>query len=407
MDSLRVCVVTPEFLPVWGGVGTYIVELVKNLPKDLEVHVVTPMRGSLGGKNVSSRDFDFSEYFSDNVHVHFVSNATDTFFYNGVFQLACLRYIPKLVDKENIDLLHFGNHVAGLLDRLKGLNTPAVTTVHTTIQGQRNGARISDTRFRNLEFSEKATFLTYPFLRLAETVYFSRIRHYITVSEWMKRQLQEQYPKIKYRGISVIHNSVDTRVFCPTNKRKTTKDIVLFTGRILAVKGLRYLIEAVPRILKEHSEAFFLFIGPGDFSSYQRRLKDLGVSEDNFAFLGFLKDRSELVEYLRSSSVYVAPTLYENLPYRILEAMACGAPVVASNIAAIPEALRNDINGLLVEPGSVDDLVDAVCLLLTDSALRKRIGYEARKTVLEKFDSEVNASRTVGVYQKVLSQSQP
>jgi glycosyltransferase involved in cell wall biosynthesis len=86
--------------------------------------------------------------------------------------------------------------------------------------------------------------------------------------------------------------------------------------------------------------------------------------------------------------------------------MACGAPVVASNIAAIPEAICNNVNGMLVEPGSVDDLANAVCLLLSDSSLRKRIGCEARKTVLERFDSEVNASRTAEVYQKVLSQSQ-
>jgi glycosyltransferase involved in cell wall biosynthesis len=405
MGSIRVCVIAPEFLPIWGGVGTYLVELVRHLPKDVEVHVVTPMRESIGGKKVSSSDFDLSEYFGDNVHVHFVCKATDTFFYNASFQLACLRYVPKLVSEEDIDLLHFGHHMTGLLMELKGLDIPAVTTVHTTIQGQRSGTRMSGMKFWDLEFSEKATYLTYPLLRLTEIIYFSRHRHYITVSEWMKRQLREQYPRINHSEISVIHNSVDTRTFCPDDTRKPTKDVVLFTGRIIAAKGIRCLIEAIPRILKEHPEAFFLFIGPSDFSPYQRQLKDLGIPEGNSAFLGYLKDRGELVEYLRSSSVYVAPTLYENLPIRILEAMACGVPVVASNIAAIPEAICDNVNGMLVEPGSVDDLASVVCLLLSDSSLRKRIGYEARKTVFEKFDSEVNAGKTAEVYQKVLSQS--
>lgn len=67
------------------------------------------------------------------------------------------------------------------------------------------------------------------------------------------------------------------------------------------------------------------------------------------------------------------------------------------------KARANSVNGMLVELGFVDNLANAVCLLLSDSSLRKRIGCEARKTLLEKFDSEVNASRTADVYQKSLS----
>ena len=403
---MKLCVIAPEFLPVWGGVGTYLVELVRHLPKDIEVHVVTPMRESIGGKRISSRDFDFSEYFRDNVHVHFVCKATDTFIYNAVFQSACLRYIPQLLDKEDIDLLHFGHHMAGLLLELKGLEIPAVTTVHTTIQGQRSGTRMSGMKFWDLEFSEKATYLTYPFLRLAETIYFSRTRHYITVSEWMKRQLQEQYPRMNCSEISVIHNSVDTQSFSPGPRRKSIEgEIILFTGRIIAGKGITYLIEAIPEVLKEHSDAFFVFIGPGDFMPYRRRLKDLGISERNFAFLGYLKDRSELVEYYRTCSIFAAPTtVWENLPIRVLEAMACGAPVIASNVCAIPEVIDNFVNGVLIPPCSVHELARAICCLLGDSNLRRKIGDNARKTVLEKFDCNVHAMRTAEVYQKVLDQ---
>jgi glycosyltransferase involved in cell wall biosynthesis len=405
MGRMKLCVIAPEFLPVWGGVGTYLVELVRHLPRNIEVHVVTPMRESIGRKRVSSRDFDFSGYFGDNVHVHFVCKATDTFFYNAIFQSTCLRYIPQLVNKENIDILHFGHHMAGLLLEFKGLEIPAVTTVHTTIQGQRSGTRMSGMKFWDLEFSEKATYLTYPFLRLAETIYFSRTRHYITVSEWMKKQLQEQYTKMNYSEISVVHNSVDTELFSPGPKRESIKgELILFTGRMIAGKGIAYLIKAIPEVLKEHSDAFFMFIGPGDFMPYRRRLKELGISEKNFAFLGYLKDRSELVEYYRTCSIFCAPTLWENLPIRVLEAMACGAPVIASNVCAIPEVVDNSVNGVLIPPCSVHELARAICCLLSDSNLRRKIGDNARKTVLGKFDCKVHAMRTAEVYQKVLDQ---
>jgi len=295
---MKVCILATEFLPVWGGVGTYIVELVRHLPKDIEVHVVTPMREGFGEEKVSTSDYDFSEYFGDNIHVHFVCKATDTFIYNVAFQLACLKHVPKLVKKEGIDLIHSGSHMPGLLLELKRLNIPTVTTIHTTIAGQRRGTKMSGMKFRDLEFSEKATYLAYPLLRLAEIIYFSRARYYITVSEWMKRRLQKQYPKMNHSTISVIHNSVDTKLFSPDIEKKPLEgDLILFTGRLIAAKGIKYLVEAVPEILREYPETFFVCIGAGNSLPYVRRLRKMGVSEKNFAFTGYLKERSELVKY--------------------------------------------------------------------------------------------------------------
>jgi len=403
MDRIRLCIIAPDFWPIWGGLGTYVVELVNHLPRNIEIHVVTPKRESFGKEKLSTSTYDFAKRIGKNVTVHMVSRANDTFMYNFGFQVGCFREVPRLVKTEDIELIHCTSHMSGLggsLLELRNPNVPIVTTIHSTIFGQRQGTKMSRMSFGELEFSEKMTILGYPFLRFSEMTYFCKARQYITVSEWMKQQLRKH--QVKHSPISVVHNSVDTRKFCPADTKKPKQDVVLFTGRMVASKGIMCLVEAMPRILKEHPEAFFLFIGPGDFLPYQRRLMSLRVSEKKFAFLGH-KDRDKLLEYLRSSSVYVAPTFYENLPIRILEAMACGAPVVASKIAAIPEAICDNVNGVLVEPGSVDDLVRSVSLLLSDSSLRERIGHEARKTVLEKFDSEVNANRTAEVYQKVLS----
>ena len=403
---MKVCILAAEFLPVWGGIGTYIVELVRHLPKDIEIHVVTPRREGFGEEKVSTSDYDFSEYFGDNIHIHFLCNAKDTFIYNATFQFACLKYVPKLVKKENIDLIHSGSHIPDLLLDSKRLDVPKVTTIHTTVRGQRNGAKMSGMKFWDLEFSEKATYLVYPFLRLAEVIYFSKARYYITVSEWMKRQLRKQYLKMNHSTISVIPNSVDTNLFSPSKERNPFQgDLVLLTGRLIAAKGIKYLVEAVPEVLKEYPETFFVCIGAGNSLPYERRLKELGVSEKNFVFPGYLKERTELIKYYRASSVYLAPTLYENLPIRVLEAMACGVPVVASNVCAIPEAIDDGVNGILVQPGSVDELVDAICCLLSDSNLRRKIGENARKTVLEKFDWDVNGKWTAQVYHKILDQS--
>ena len=92
----------PEFLPIWGGVGTYIVELVRHLPRTVEIHVVTPYRERFGMSQVKTSDYDFDEYFGDNVHVHFISSASDTFFYNAAFQYACFKRVPRVVKEAGL-----------------------------------------------------------------------------------------------------------------------------------------------------------------------------------------------------------------------------------------------------------------------------------------------------------------
>lgn len=400
--AMRLCMLAPDFLPIWGGVGTYIVELVRHLPKTVEIHVVAPSRKRLGGSRVRTADYNFEEYFSKNVHVHLISSASDTFVYNAAFQSACLRFVPKLLKEEHIDLMHSHTaHMPDLLLQLLKLRTPTVTTVHTTILGQRRGSKESEIGFGDLEFSEKATSLGYPFLRLAENMFFSPKKRYITVSNWMKSQLIKQFPKLRNSHIWMVHNSVDTESFYPANT--DSKKVVLLTGRLIAAKGLIYLVNAIPAILRQHPETLFIFVGPGDQSVYESKLKSLQVPNKNYLFVGYVKDREELLDYYRKCAIFVAPTLYENLPIRILEAMACAKPVVATNVCAIPEAILSDQDGVLVPPKSSGALSEAISDLLSNPEHGKQIGSRARETVVDRFDWAKNAQKIVSVYEQVMT----
>lgn len=392
----------PEFLPLIGGVGTYIVQLVKNLPKDTIVHVVTPMRKHVGTANVSSTDFDIPSEFGKNIHVHYVCNADDNFFYNAKFQYACAKIVPNLIKEEGIELIHSHTaHMPDFLLQFKKLKTPTLTTIHTTIKGQRNGSKSSKVPFKALDQSEKITYLALPFLNIFENIYFHTKRSYITVSEWMKQQITSQYPQIEKSSIDVIHNSVDTNLFSPIKKGEK-ENVILYSGRLVANKGINYLINAMPHILKEFPDSKFVFVGPGNPNYYQSEIKKKGINDKNFEFAGYIKDQSHLIDYYRDSSIYLAPTLYENLPIRVLEAMSCGLPVVASNVCAIPEVVNDGVNGFLTEPRSVDQIVESTCVLLGDRKLRQKIGLEARKTVVENFNLSHCASQTLEKYQKVI-----
>jgi glycosyltransferase involved in cell wall biosynthesis len=391
----------PELLPIWGGVGTYVVELIRHLPKTVEVEVVTPYRKRLGYIAARTSDYNLEEYFPSNVHIHFVSSAFDTFFYNAAFQYACLRRVPKLVKDEHVDLIHSHTaHMPDILLMLRRLSLLTVTTVHTTIAGQRRGTQHSGMSFSQLEFSEKATLLGYPFLRIAERFFFSRHSEYITVSNWMKERIGLYFPRLDQTKIRVIYNSVDTKFFTPGSGEEPEN--ILFTGRIVAQKGVTFLLDAIPKVISRHPDAVFTFIGPGNFQPYMNRLLALNVPNRNTRFLGYVKDHDAILGYYRRCTLYLVPTLYENLPLRALEAMACGKAVIATNVSAIPEAITSGQNGLLVPPRSSEALAGAINYLLDRPNVRAQIGREARKTTERKFDSNVNAKKVAEAYEEIL-----
>ena len=131
-------------------------------------------------------------------------------------------------------------------------------------------------------------------------------------------------------------------------------------------------------------------------------LNKLGVSKDSYTFLGYV-DYKDLPGIYANSDIFLVPSLYENLPIRILEAMSCESSVIASNICAIPEAITHLENGLLVSPGNVKELSESVSTLLSDEALRKKLGTNARKTVIEKFNWSIIVGKMLKVYENILA----
>jgi glycosyltransferase involved in cell wall biosynthesis len=394
----------PEFVPVCGGVGTYVVELVKHLPKTDEIHIIAPTR-QLDKKYITETNFDFSQYFSDNVHLHFICKAKDTFFYNGAFQYFCSRKVPKLVKDEKIDVIHSHTaHMPDLLLMLRNLHTPTVTTVHTTIQSQRTGTKNSHRKFTELERSEKATYMLYPFLRLAEKAYFSKNRFYISPSEWMKRTLEQGF-HLK-QNIAVIPNSVDVNAYQKLNlppqgdwqENTVDKNMVLYVGRLLAMKGVNALLEAVPKILEKTNDPklLFVFAGPGDETHYVSRAKALNV-EAHCLFTGLLP-KQDVFSLMRSAKLVVAPSLTENMPFTVLESMACGAPVIAGNVGGVSEVVEDGLNGKLLASCTPNDITQAVVELLADESLRKKMGVDAQKTIANKFSWTVNAKKYSQAY---------
>lgn len=165
----------------------------------------------------------------------------------------------------------------------------------------------------------------------------------------------------------------------------------VFVGRLSAEKGLKTLMKAWRMI-----EYPLAILGDGPM-----RKETEAYAYKNVSFYGTVS-RKVVLEHMKNSKVLVFPSeWYEGFPCVLVESLAMGLPVVASNLGAMAEIIDNGRTGLLFEPGNPDDLRKKVQMLLEDRQLCKQIGFAARKTYLEKYTSEKNYNILLDIYHSV------
>jgi glycosyltransferase involved in cell wall biosynthesis len=186
--------------------------------------------------------------------------------------------------------------------------------------------------------------------------------------------------------VRLIPNGIDLTRYSDLPRKDTfkkkvgvTNKLILYAGRIDVGKGCGVLVEAVAMAKKYLGDCTLAFVGP-DWGS-QEYLQSLAASRNIAAlFLGNLA-RDELKEAFVSCDVFVLPSLEESAPLSIMEAMACGAPIVATCVGGVPAMVRHGETGLLVQPGDPCQLARAICSIIQDAALSRNMVTEARKWV--------------------------
>lgn len=167
---------------------------------------------------------------------------------------------------------------------------------------------------------------------------------------------------------------------------------ILSSGRLVEKKGFRYLIEAC-RILADRGERFECVIGgsgelEGDLRS---QVEHLSLT-DRVTITGKALLQEKIIEFMHGGDVYVLPCVWasdndvDGLPQMLMEAMACGLPAISTRLVGIPDLIRHEETGLLVEPNDPVELADAIARLMRDRPLGTRLANAGRRWVEERFD---------------------
>ena len=216
--------------------------------------------------------------------------------------------------------------------------------------------------------------------------------------EYVSRHLPGDY--------NIIPNGIDAEHFClngPGRKEFADGKInILFVGRLERRKGLGYLLDACAKVKRSFPNLRLIVVGPGIMLRlrYEKLVEDMNLT-DNVVFTGFVPS-DELPSYYHSADVFCAPaTGGESFGIVLLEAMACGKPVVATNIQGYASVLAHGEEGLLVPPRDEESLAHALLSLLNDKTLRLQMGAKGRIKA-EKYSWPNIARQVIDYYNSLL-----
>jgi len=229
----------------------------------------------------------------------------------------------------------------------------------------------------------------------------------VSVSEAIRDQVRRERHVPAYKT-QTIRYGVDKTKFHPVSGESCRKELGLSRGkfvfgtvaRLTEQKGHRYLLEALPKIIRECPNAVFVFAGDGPLrASLESQAVALGV-EQYVRFLGFRKD---VVRIMAAFDAFVLPSLFEGLPNAVLEAMVCGKPVIATSVDGTPEAVVHGKTGWLVPPRDPAALADAVLRFCRDRGLMKALGRNGRRRAVQVFGIDRQVSEFDELYRKFIN----
>jgi glycosyltransferase involved in cell wall biosynthesis len=175
--------------------------------------------------------------------------------------------------------------------------------------------------------------------------------------------------------------------------------LVVCTARLIPEKGVAEYVEAAKRIVRARSDVFFILVGIGPLSEkLKASVKEAGL-ESRIRVLGW---RNDVPDLMQSADLFVLPSYFmEGLPVSILEAMACGKPVVSTHHKGCEDAVVDQETGFLIPVKQIQPLVDRIVQMLDDAALRTRMGEAGRRRIEGRFELERCTQQIVDVLETI------
>lgn len=383
-EPMKVLMLTDYFPPHVGGVEKVVFEVSKRLAKkNCEVVVIT-------FNTEQAKPFEIVE----GVRIHRISGIDTTRItgFQFAFSFTAFLKILRSIQEFDPDIIHvnhgffFTTLCAVLMRRFNAHERKRL--VITWHQGKvKFNKRLLDLVIRILEET-----LTRYILKTCDQIIAvsDAVRDYVTCMG------------VSSNKVRVVTNGVDLDEFRPKESVDDTPNRtkrIVFVGRLVHNKGVQYLVEAAPSIIREYPNVRFVIAGDGPLTEELRKRTGILGVESTFEFLGVTPN---IADILRESDLFVLPSLFEGMSLTVLEAMACSLPIVATNVGGTPEVVIDNKTGLLVEPCNAEQLAHSILEILGNEKLGRQLGRNARLFVEKHHSWDECAKSTMQVYEETL-----
>lgn len=370
--------ITKFFPPEKGGIQSYLYNICQNLDRD-KISIQTEKKDSPPDKEelkvVSTYNNRFSIYNYKIKNIHSLLNLTF---------LPILFKTLKIIKEKQIENLFLGHfyipYTFTALYLKKFKNIPYTIFTH--------GLEILEAKNNS-----KSNSVLKSCLKNAQNI--------IVTTDYLKKKIEHQYPNLDLSSkIIKIPPGVDYNYFKPgldisnlKNKLNLQDKKIIFTcGRLVKRKNHQLIIKALPEIIQKVPNTIYLIAGHGPEEKNLKQLVQKMSLETRVKFLGEVKDK-DLPYYYNLADIFCTPSLYnkksgdvEGFGIVFLEAQSTKTPTIGSNTGGIPEAIRHNIDGFLVDPQNSQELASYITKLLLNNDLIQEMGEAARKKVIQEHD---------------------
>ncbi len=383
-SRLSVAMLTKEWPPeIYGGAGVHITNLVAAMKRNDQFDLTV---NCFGLPRNDATNFDLSKHFKE---------------LNSAEQ-ALLVNLDMATKVKHFDLIHshtwYTNFAGYLLSQISG--KPHVMTAHSLEPLRPWKAEQLGSGYELSSWIEKKS------IENAAAI--------IAVSDDMRKDVIRNYLNVDPERVVTIRNGIDTTEFSPKLDEQILRELgivgeyALFVGRITRQKGLAHLLRAWQNVPKEYGLVIAASSPdePKIATEVEHLINDLILNRDNVIWIKETLSKSKLITLLTSANVFVCPSIYEPLGIVNLEAMACETAVVASKIGGIPEVVKENETGLLVELNEdrkqfEAGLTEAIIKVMSDKTLANKFGIAGRKRAIEEFSWDKVVAETLNLYRSL------
>ncbi len=405
---MKILIVTYYPLPALGGIWRFVSQLKERLERlghkvDILSHNPDATKYRIIGRKPEISISQLFPFISGKLAEAFPALHSNRWIYNVELYRYSLELSALYYDLKSYDIIHAQDVMATrAIRRVKPKKIPLVTSVH----GYLSGAifyHLKTIHPGKTDDQLKALF-EYKYHKALESAGYQSSDFIHTQSKWMRGNLVNK-GSVSREKLFTFPYGMDIEAFLRRSREQSPisrpkgKKVILFTGRLVYLKGIHHLLDALALLKMNRNDWECWILGEGALQSeLQGQCRRLGLAQE----VKFLGVSNNVPQFLKQADIFVLPSLQDSQPLSLMEAQLIGVPVIVSDAAGLPEMVVNGETGLIAPSGDSQQLYERLKYLLENDSVRKQLASRAKVWAQDRWSMDTMVNHFLAMYQHAM-----